>query len=76
VFGLPSVAALAIRTKVERAGVTRCHAADPLVAGLARLDARLDAIRGQLVAAAAVSDVADLEEILAHAAARIEEWTA
>jgi type II secretory pathway component PulM len=77
VFGLSLVAALAISSHVQRAVVRYLQPCDPLVAGLARIDAQLQAIRDQLPElTAAGRDVADLEEILAHACARIEEWTA
>jgi hypothetical protein len=76
VFGLSSVAALAISTNVEQAVVSYVQRADPPDA-LARIDAQLQAIRDQLPELTATGrDVAHVEEILAHACARIEEWTA
>jgi type II secretory pathway component PulM len=77
VFGLSSVAALAISTNVEQAVVSYVQRAAPPDARLARIDAQLQAIRDQLTELTASGrDVAHLEEILAHACARIEEWTA
>lgn len=77
VLGLSPVAALAISAYVERAVVTYLRPPDPRVAALARIDADLEAIRDRLSdLTAAGRDVAHLEEILAHARARIEEWTA
>jgi hypothetical protein len=77
VFGLSPVAALAISTHVERAVVRYLRPPDPRVAAPARIDAELEAIRDQLPdLTAAGRDVAHLEEIHAHARARIEEWTA
>jgi hypothetical protein len=86
-FGLAPVAALAIATRVERAVVGCVREGDPADrivqdddpagAGLARIDAQLEAIREQLPGLkAAGHDIARVEEILAHACARIEEWTA
>jgi hypothetical protein len=71
-FGLPPIAALAISTNVERAVDRRLRGPDPLAAGLARLEALCDRLQQQPSAA---SDVARVEEILAHACARIEEWS-
>lgn len=74
-FGLSPVAALAISTSVERAVHRRLRRADPLAAGLARLEAQLEAVRHRLEDRTAAGEVAQLEEILAHACARIQEWT-
>jgi hypothetical protein len=74
-FGLPPVAALAISTNVERAVDRHLRRAGPLVAGRARVGAQLEAIRERLPALTTTArDIAQLEEILAHASARIEEW--
>jgi hypothetical protein len=77
VLGLSSVTALAISTNVEQALDSYVRRADPPAAALARIDAQLQAIRDQLLdLTASGRDVTEPEEILAHACARIEEWTA
>jgi hypothetical protein len=76
-FGLSSLAALAMSEKVARAVLRRGSRPHPPVAGRGLIDAELQGIRDQLPElTAAARDVAELEQILAHASARIEEWTA
>jgi hypothetical protein len=76
-FGLPPIAALAISANVERAVHRRLRDADPLATALARAEARLQALRERLEDQPPDARDADrLEELLAHACARIEEWTA
>ena len=76
-LGLSSVAALAISTNVEQAVDSYVRRADPPAPAVARIDAQLEAIRDQLLGLTASGrDITHLEEILAHACARIEEWTA
>ena len=73
VFALSPVAALAMAGKVERAVLARFGKPDPLIAALARLEA----IRAALHDMKPVGhEATHLEEILAHAHARIEEWKA
>jgi hypothetical protein len=77
VFGLPPIAALAISAKVERGVLNRLGAGDDRVEALAGIEAQLDAICVELYRLAPVGgEVAQLERVLAHALARIEEWTA
>jgi hypothetical protein len=75
-FGIPPVAALAISSTVARAVDRRLRGPDPQAAGLARLEAQLEAIRDRLSQRPPdARDVGQVEEILAHACARIEEWS-
>jgi hypothetical protein len=76
-FGLSAVAALAISKKVARVPVSCPRQSEPPVAGLARINAQLQEIRDQVPGlTAAARDAADLEQVMAHTCARIEEWTA
>ena len=75
-FGISSIAALAMSTKVERAVMTSGRPA-VVVAGHAHIDALPRAIRAsQDELATARRHLAELEELARHTRARIEEWTA
>jgi hypothetical protein len=78
VFGLSFVSALAIHRKVERAIVGyRFRRMTPAVADPELIEAQLDAFFDHLLELTAPGrDVADLDEAVAHACARAEEWTA
>ena len=77
-FGQSFIAAVAISRKVEQA-VTRYRLgrATPPVAGREQIDAQLDAAFADIFELTAPGrDVANLDEAVAHACARAEEWTA
>jgi hypothetical protein len=79
VLGLPFAAAFAISRRVERAIVGRRfrRTTTPLVASPELIEAQLDASFDHLLELTASGrDVADLDEAVAHACARAEEWTA
>jgi hypothetical protein len=74
---LSFVTALAISTQVERAVIRSAGPAVPPVAGRAQIAAELQSIRNHLrELKPSGRGVAELEEILDHACARREEWTA
>jgi hypothetical protein len=77
-FGQSFIAAFAISRKVEQAvGRYRLKRETPPVAGPEQIDAQLDACFDHLLQLTAPGrDVADLDEAVAHACARAEEWTA
>jgi hypothetical protein len=72
------ITAFSIRRKVEHAVVRyRFRRATPPVAGPAEIDARLDALFSELLALTAPGrERTNLDESVARACARIEEWTA
>jgi hypothetical protein len=78
VFGTVFLAGLTISSEVERAVANyRLRRTAPPVAGPEQIDAQLDAFIEQIFELTAPGrDVADLDEALAHACARAEEWTA
>jgi hypothetical protein len=77
VFGIPSVTALAISSKVERAMLSSARPAEAPLEARTEMAPQLQAIRDQLCALTAVArDHAELEETLHHACARLQEWTA
>jgi hypothetical protein len=79
VFGLSFASAFAISRRVERAivGHRFRRTTTPPVAGPEVIEAQLDAFFDHLLELTASGrDVADLDEAVAHACARAEEWTA
>jgi hypothetical protein len=78
VFGHSFLAAFAISKKVERAVVRyRLQRSTPPVAGPEQIDAQLDAVFAEMLALTAPGrEVDDLDQAVADACARAEEWTA
>ena len=79
-LAIPLLAALTVSRKVEHAVRTyRLRAAPPRVAGPEEIDARLDAVCADilaLTAARAGAGLYDVDDAVAHAFARAQEWTA
>ena len=78
-FGIPSVAALAISRKVEEALATyRVRpVAVPVVAAREEIDARVDASLAEILELTSSGRcLLQVDEAIAHACARAEEWMA
>jgi hypothetical protein len=78
-FGIPSVAALTIVSKVEEAlaGDRARPAAQPAVAAQEEIDARVDTSLAEILELTSSGRcLLHVDEAIAHACARAEEWMA